>query len=62
VELVLGESSGVREGSAYIPFFDVGQVGDDLHRCHAVGDEVDDVGDRDAQPTDGRQPSDLDSA
>jgi hypothetical protein len=44
VELVLGESSGVSEGLADILLFEVGQVGDDLRRCHAVGDEVDDVG------------------
>jgi hypothetical protein len=57
VELVLGESCGVGEGLADIVFFEVRQVGDDLRRCHAIGNEVDDVRDRDAQPTDGRSGS-----
>ena len=57
VEFVLGESCGVGEGLADILFVEVRRVGDDLRRCHAAGDEVDDVRDRDAQPTNGRSAS-----
>ena len=35
-ELVLGESGGVGEGLAEVLFLEVGQVGDDLRRRHAV--------------------------
>ena len=52
VKLVLGKSRGVRQCLPNVFFFEVRQVGDDLRGRHAVGDEVDDVGDGDAKAAD----------
>jgi hypothetical protein len=54
VELVLGESRGVGECLSHVFLFEVWQVGDDLRWRHAIGDEVDDVSDRDSKPSNRR--------
>jgi hypothetical protein len=33
--------------------FEVSEIGDDLGRCHAIGDKVDDMGDRDPKAANG---------
>jgi hypothetical protein len=54
VEFVPGEGSGVRESLADVFFVEVRQVGDDLRRRRAVGDEVHDVRNRNSQSADAR--------
>ena len=43
VELVQGESRRIGQGLANVRFLEVRQIGHDLSRRHAAGDEIDDV-------------------
>ena len=44
VKLIPRQRRGVRESLPNVFLVEVWEIGDDLRRCHAVGDEVDDIG------------------
>ena len=56
VQFVLGKSCRVGQRLPHVVFFQVRQFLHDLCRRHAVGDKVHDMGDRNAEASDGGSP------
>ena len=52
MEFVLCESSCVPERLTDILLLEIWEISDDLRRCHPVGYQVDDVGDRNPESAD----------
>jgi hypothetical protein len=57
LNLVARKSRCVPERLANVFLFQIRQLLDDLCGCHTVGDQVDDVRDRNAKAADGRSPA-----
>jgi hypothetical protein len=59
VQLVLSQGGGMPEGLADVLFLEVGQFLHDLRRSHAVGNEVDNMGDGNPKTAHGARPAKI---